>query len=359
MERSRVPGSVPAPCPSRCSTRARRSSRSTPSSARAVGGARRAARFILGPEVAAFEARVRGVRRGARTRSASPTARTRITLALRALGVGPGDEVVVPSFTFYASAEAIPPTGARPVFCDVDPATFCVTPETVRAGAHAAHEGGAWPCTCSATSRRSREIEALGVPVRRGRRAGGRLDAGRTGGPARWARWRRSPSSPPRTSARSATAARSRPATTTLAERVRMLRFHGSRDKVDLRSRSATTRAWTSCRRRSCACCCPHLDDWCDGRRAAGARTRRPGWASSCALPRPTPGADAGLAPVRGPPRARGRARWRRCRRARDRRARLLPRAGPPPARDARVRAGRGSTCRAPTRPRARTWRSR
>ena len=45
----------------------------------------------------------------------------------------PGDEVVVPSFTFYASAEAIPPTGARPVFCDVDPETFCVTPETVQA----------------------------------------------------------------------------------------------------------------------------------------------------------------------------------------------------------------------------------
>ena len=44
-----------------------------------------------------------------------------LTIALRALGVGPGDEVVVPSFTFYASAEAIPPTGATPVFCDVDP----------------------------------------------------------------------------------------------------------------------------------------------------------------------------------------------------------------------------------------------
>ena len=40
------------------------------------------------------------------------------------MGVGPGDEVVVPSFTFYASAEAIPPTGARPVFCDVDPETM-------------------------------------------------------------------------------------------------------------------------------------------------------------------------------------------------------------------------------------------
>ena len=39
------------------------------------------------------------------------------------MGVGPGDEVVVPSFTFYASVEAIAAVGARPVFCDVDPDT--------------------------------------------------------------------------------------------------------------------------------------------------------------------------------------------------------------------------------------------
>jgi len=88
--------------------------------------------YILGPQVAAFEeefaaylgaAHVTGVANGTEA----------ITIALRALGVGPGDEVVVPSFTFYASAEAIPPTGAVPVFCDVDPDTMCVTAETVRA----------------------------------------------------------------------------------------------------------------------------------------------------------------------------------------------------------------------------------
>ena len=54
-----------------------------------------------------------------------------ITIALRALGVGPGDEVVVPSFTFYASAEAIPADRRDPVFCDIDPETFCVTADTV------------------------------------------------------------------------------------------------------------------------------------------------------------------------------------------------------------------------------------
>jgi dTDP-4-amino-4,6-dideoxygalactose transaminase len=87
-------------------------------------------RFILGPEVEAFErefADYLGVRHVVGVANGTDA----LTIALTCLGVGPGDDVVVPSFTFYASAEAIPHTGARPVFCDVDPATFCVTPETV------------------------------------------------------------------------------------------------------------------------------------------------------------------------------------------------------------------------------------
>jgi dTDP-4-amino-4,6-dideoxygalactose transaminase len=56
-----------------------------------------------------------------------------ITIALRALGVSAGDDVVVPSFTFYATAEAIASFGAKPVFCDVDPLTRNVTAETVQA----------------------------------------------------------------------------------------------------------------------------------------------------------------------------------------------------------------------------------
>src|SRR6201993_4278861 len=89
-------------------------------------------RFVLGPEVESFEhelAAYTGVSHGVGVANGTDA----ITIALRAMGVGPGDEVVVPSFTFYASAEAIPPTGATPVFCDIDPTTFCVTPETVHA----------------------------------------------------------------------------------------------------------------------------------------------------------------------------------------------------------------------------------
>jgi dTDP-4-amino-4,6-dideoxygalactose transaminase len=89
-------------------------------------------RYILGPEVEAFEHEFAAYC-GARHCIGVANGTEAITIALRALGVQPGDEVVVPSFTFYASVEAAVNAGATPVFCDVDPATFCITRETVEA----------------------------------------------------------------------------------------------------------------------------------------------------------------------------------------------------------------------------------
>src|ERR1700694_5725464 len=89
-------------------------------------------RYILGPEVEAFE-REFAAYCGAAEAIGVANGTEAITIALRAMGVGVGDEVVVPSFTFYASAEAIPATGAHPVFRDIDPDTFCVNADTVRA----------------------------------------------------------------------------------------------------------------------------------------------------------------------------------------------------------------------------------
>src|ERR1700727_944658 len=82
-------------------------------------------RYILGPEVQAFEQEFAAYC-GADHAVGVANGTDAITIALRAMGVGPGDEVLVPSFTFYASAEAIAPTGATPLFCDVDPQTFCI-----------------------------------------------------------------------------------------------------------------------------------------------------------------------------------------------------------------------------------------
>src|SRR5436305_2054230 len=89
-------------------------------------------RYILGPEVQGFErdfARYLGVRHVVGVANGTDA----LTIGLRAAGIEPGDEVIVPSFTFYASAEGIVPTGATPVFCDVDADTANVTLETVRA----------------------------------------------------------------------------------------------------------------------------------------------------------------------------------------------------------------------------------
>jgi dTDP-4-amino-4,6-dideoxygalactose transaminase len=96
----------------------------------AVAGVVGAGRFILGPEVEAFEAafaRFCGTRRAVGVASGTAA----IHLALTALGVGPGDEVVTVAHTFTASAEAIAHAGARPRFVDVDEATGGMDPKAL------------------------------------------------------------------------------------------------------------------------------------------------------------------------------------------------------------------------------------
>src|SRR3954453_11990256 len=95
-------------------------------------GVARWGRYILGPEVEAFE-REFAAYCGARHCVGVANGTDAISIGLRALGVRPGDEVVVPSFTFYASVEAVAAIGAMPVFCDVDRETFCLTRATVEA----------------------------------------------------------------------------------------------------------------------------------------------------------------------------------------------------------------------------------
>ncbi|HVJ26872.1 MAG TPA: DegT/DnrJ/EryC1/StrS family aminotransferase [Vicinamibacterales bacterium] len=89
-------------------------------------------RFIMGPEVDALErelARALGV-----THAVSMSSGTDAILAtLMALGVGPGDEVITPTYSFFATAGCVARLGATPKLVDIDPATFNVDPEAVRA----------------------------------------------------------------------------------------------------------------------------------------------------------------------------------------------------------------------------------
>ncbi len=83
-----------------------------------------------GPKVAEFE-RALASYVGARHGIATTSCTTGLHLALASIGVGPGDEVIVPSFTFIASANAVRYTGADVVFCEIDPRTFNVDPSDV------------------------------------------------------------------------------------------------------------------------------------------------------------------------------------------------------------------------------------
>ena len=88
--------------------------------------------IVQGPKVVAFERLVAdyvGVQEAVATSSCT----TALHLALVLLGVGPGDEVIVPSFTFIATANVVCHTGATPVFVDIDPDTYNLDPDTIEA----------------------------------------------------------------------------------------------------------------------------------------------------------------------------------------------------------------------------------
>jgi dTDP-4-amino-4,6-dideoxygalactose transaminase len=87
-------------------------------------------RFILGPEVEAFEHQAADALGAAHAVGVS-SGTDALLIALMALEIGPGDEVVLPTFTFFATAGVVARLGATPVFVDIDPADFCLDPEQV------------------------------------------------------------------------------------------------------------------------------------------------------------------------------------------------------------------------------------
>jgi dTDP-4-amino-4,6-dideoxygalactose transaminase len=243
-------------------------------------------RYILGPEVQAFErefAEYCGTSHAVGVANGTEA----ITIALRAMGIGPGDEVVVPSFTFYASAEAIPPTGATPVFCDVDPDTYCVTAETVRAALTprtkaviAVHLfGNVAPVA---------EIEALGVPVLEdaAQAAGSICTTGRPGALGTAATFSFFPSKNLGCFGDGGIITTS---DEQIAERARTLRFHGSHDKVTYEQVGYNSRL-DELQAAVLRVQLPHLDAWADGRRQAAEHYEEAGLGELVTLPKPVAG---------------------------------------------------------------------
>jgi dTDP-4-amino-4,6-dideoxygalactose transaminase len=223
-------------------------------------------RYILGPEVQAFErefAEYLGVGHVVGVANGTDA----LTIALRAAGVGPGDEVVVPSFTFYASAEAIPPTGATPVFCDVDQDTANVTLETVNAVLTARTKaviavdlfGNPAPI------REIREQTGLTVIEDAAQAAGAVAHGRRAGSLGTAATFSFFPSKNLGCFGDGGAIATD---DDRIAESARMLRFHGSRDKITFEEVGYNSRL-DELQAALLRVMLPHLDGWTAGRRAA------------------------------------------------------------------------------------------
>jgi dTDP-4-amino-4,6-dideoxygalactose transaminase len=215
--------------------------------------------------------------------------------------VGPGDEVICPAFTFYATAEAIARRGATPVFAEVDAATMNLDPEDVGAritqrtkAIIAVHLFGR-PAPMA-------ELTQFGVPViEDAAQAFGSPEIGRTGVASTFSFY----------PTKNLFALGDGGLVTTddpeLAERVRMLRFHGSRDKVDFQLLGYNSRL-DEIQAAVLRLFLAELDGWIALRREAAARYAELGLGAACDLPEDEPGHAYHLFVCRSAERDRVRA---------------------------------------------------
>jgi dTDP-4-amino-4,6-dideoxygalactose transaminase len=245
-------------------------------------------RYILGPEVSAFEeefAAYLGVRHCVGVGNGTDA----LTIAMRALGVGPGDEVVVPSLTFYATAEAAVNAGATPVFADVDPDTLCITRATVEP-VLSERTKLIVPVHLFGNVAPVPELRELGVPVLEdaAQAAGAALGGVRAGALGDAATFSFFPSKNlPCLGDGGAVVTSS----DEVADRARRLRFHGSHDKTvhtDVGYNSRLDSLQAAVLRELLG----ELDGWNARRRAAAEAYERAGLGELVRLPVPTPGAE-------------------------------------------------------------------
>jgi dTDP-4-amino-4,6-dideoxygalactose transaminase len=239
-------------------------------------------RFIRGPHYKAFEqeaAAYLGVERAIGVANGTDA----LVLVLDAMGIGPGDEVICPAFTFYATAEAIARRGATPVFADIDASTLNVDPEDVAAKV-TKRTRAIMPVHLFGRPAPTEELLELDVPLIE--------DAAQAFGAPGVAQ--RSPVStysffPTKNLFCLGDGGLVVANDAELAERVRLLSFHGSRDKIDFEFVGYNSRL-DELQAAFLRLFLTHLDEWNRGRREAAARYAELGLGELVDLPVDEPG---------------------------------------------------------------------
>jgi dTDP-4-amino-4,6-dideoxygalactose transaminase len=250
-------------------------------------------RFILGPQVQAFEeeaAAYLGVEHAIGVANGTDA----LVIALDALGIGPGDEVICPSFTFYATAEAIARRGATPVFAEIDPGTMNLDPNDVRR-------------RITPKTKAIIPVHLFGRPaqvdyelpvVEDAAQAFGAQGVGTTGIASTYSFF------PTKNLFALGDAGLVTTSDAELAERIRLLRFHGSKAKKEFQLVGYNSRL-DEIQAAALRVFLPHLEEWNRLRREAAARYGELGLGEVCELPTDEPGHVYHVFVVRSPERDR------------------------------------------------------
>ena len=238
--------------------------------------------FILGPNVKAFE-REAADYLGVKDAIGVANGTDAIVLVLDALGIGPGDEVICPAFTFYATAESIARRGATPVFADIDPVTYNLDPEDVAARI-TARTRAIMPVHLFGRPGPLAELGSLGVPlIEDAAQAFGAPGVARTSIASTYSFY------PTKNLFALGDAGLVAANDEELAARVRLLRFHGSKAKVDFELVGYNSRL-DEIQAAALRLFLPHLDRWTTLRREAAERYRELGLGELVTTPEDEPG---------------------------------------------------------------------
>ena len=237
--------------------------------------------FILGPNVRAFEqeaADYLGVEHTVGVANGTDA----LLLVLEAMGIGPGDEVICPAFTFYATAESIARRGATPVFADIDPETLNLDPEDVAARI-TKRTRAIMPVHLFGRPAPLAQLSELGLPLIE--------DAAQAFGAPGIATSAASTFSfyPTKNLFGLGDGGLVGTPDAEVADRVRMLRFHGSRDKADFHFVGCNSRL-DEIQATALRLFLGRLDGWTRARRDAAERYRELGLAEYVDTPMDEPG---------------------------------------------------------------------